>query len=97
MGSCFTEDDDLERCLRQVCQLFDVPQIINEPLGKQQIIDYYVANRISQVLYDRDGFFHFGISYDGKHKRGDLKEPARLVEKSFTTLMPGVCWSSHMV
>ncbi|MGD0171148.1 MAG: class I SAM-dependent methyltransferase [Halobacteriota archaeon] len=84
MGSGSKEDDDdLARRLRQVCQLFDVPQIINEPQGKQQIIDYYVATRIVQVLYDRDGFFHFGISYDGKHKRGDLKEPARLVEKYF--------------
>lgn len=82
MGSSSTEDDnDLARRLRQVSRLFDVLRIINEPQGKQQIIDYYKANRISQLLYDRDGFFHFGISYDGKQKRGDLKEPARLVEK----------------
>ncbi len=82
-------DDDLARRLRQVYRLFDVPRIINEPQGKQQIIDYYKANRISQLFYDRDGFFHFGISYDGKHKRGDLKEPARLVEKYFHDVEAG--------
>lgn len=75
--------DKLAQSLRQVSQLFDITRIINEHQGTQQIIDYYKANKISQLLYDRDGFFHFGISYDGKHKKGDLKEPARLVEDYF--------------
>lgn len=82
-------DDDLATSLRQVYQLFDVPRIINTHQGKQQIIDYYQANRISQLLYDRDGFFHFGISYDGKHKRGDLKEPAQLVERYLRNIDAG--------
>jgi len=89
MGYYSTNDDELARSLRQIYKLFDVARIIKEPQGKQQIIDYYVANRISQLLYDRDGFYHFGISYDGKHKRGDLKEPARLVEKYFCDVDAG--------
>jgi ubiquinone/menaquinone biosynthesis C-methylase UbiE len=28
-----------------------------------------------------EGFFHYGISYDGKHRKGDFKEQARIVEK----------------
>lgn len=82
MEYCRTENyDNLELYLKQVGQLFDIPRITNEPQGKLEIIHYYTKNRVAQLLYDRDGFFHFGISYDGKHKKDDLKEPARLVEK----------------
>jgi len=79
-------EDELGSLLWKVCRLFDVPKLINGTNSKQQIIDYYRTNKISQLLYDRDGFFHFGISYDGKHKRSDLKEPARLVESYFSTV-----------
>jgi arsenite methyltransferase len=74
-------NDNLELYLKQVDQLFVIPQIINEPQDKQRIITYYVTNKLIQLLYNWEGFFHFGISYDGKFKTDDLKEQARLVEK----------------
>ena len=65
----------------------DVPKLINGTNSKQQIIDYYRTNKISQLLYDRDRLlFHFGIGYYSKHKRSDFKEPARLVESYFSTV-----------
>lgn len=73
--------DNLELYLNQVDQLFDISRIINEPQGKTQIVNYYVKNSLPYRLgYSWDGFFHCGISYDGKHKRDDFNEQARMVE-----------------
>jgi ubiquinone/menaquinone biosynthesis C-methylase UbiE len=75
-------NDNLELYLKQIGQLFDIPRIINEPQGKQQIINYYVKNKLTyRLVHNWGGYFHFGISYDGKYKRGDLKEQARIVEQ----------------
>ncbi|HXY88792.1 MAG TPA: class I SAM-dependent methyltransferase [Candidatus Acidoferrales bacterium] len=76
-------NDNLELRLNQIGKIFDVPRIINEPRGKQQIINYYANGK----FFDRFGqpagkyFFHHGISYDGKHKKEDFEEQARIVER----------------
>ncbi|MGB8310240.1 MAG: class I SAM-dependent methyltransferase [Halobacteriota archaeon] len=74
-------DDDLELYLSQIGKIFDIPHIINEPQGKQQIIDYYVSGKFGLKLYSAEGFYHYGISYDGRYKKEDFKEQARIVEK----------------
>jgi ubiquinone/menaquinone biosynthesis C-methylase UbiE len=66
--------------------------MINEPREKQQIIDYYVKGKFGFILLSflggtqlkemgLEGFYHYGISYNGKHKKEDFKEQARIVEK----------------
>ncbi len=75
-------NDDLELRLKRIGVIFDIPSIINEPQGESQIINYYLkTKRAYRVLHSWEGFIHFGISYDGKHKRRDYKEPARVVEQ----------------
>ena len=74
-------DDDLELYLSQIGKIFDIPHIINEPQGKQQIIDYYVSGKFGLKLYSAEGFYHYGISYDGRYKKEDFKEQARIVER----------------
>ncbi len=73
-------NDSLELCLSQIGKIFDIPHIINEPQGKQQIIDY-CAKVKGFMLISLEGFYHCGISYDGKHKKEDFKEQARIVER----------------
>lgn len=75
------DDESLDTYLEHVGRLFDVPQIINERLEKPQILRYFVANRISQLLWSWDGFFHYGLSCDGKYEKDDLTEQARFVEE----------------
>ena len=73
--------DNLERYLKQIGAIFDISDIVNEPQEKQQIIDYYLMNKLTyRLFYNWEGFFHSGISYDGKRKRGDVKEQARICE-----------------
>ncbi len=75
-------NDNLELYLNQIGKIFDIPRIINEPQGEPQIINYYLrSKRAYRVLHSWEGFIHFGISYDGKHKRKDYKEQARIVER----------------
>jgi len=76
-------NDDLALYLKQIGQIFDIPRIINEPQEKQQIINYYVTTKFItyRLLNSWEGFLHFGISYDGKHKKGDFKKQARIVER----------------
>ena len=74
-------DDDLDLRLKRVGQLLDIPSIINEPQEYPQIINYCKKTKTQFRLYNWEGYVHFGISYDGKHKRSDLKEQARIVEK----------------
>jgi SAM-dependent methyltransferase len=74
-------DDDLELCLSQIDKIFDIPRIVNEPQGKQQIVDYYVKGKFLYMLASLKGFYHCGISYDGRHKKEDFKEQARIVER----------------
>jgi len=75
-------NDNLELYLSQIGRIFDIPRIINEPQGKQQITDYYVKGKFGFLLFfSAEGFYHYGISYDGKHKKEDFKEQARIVEK----------------
>ena len=74
--------DNLELYLKQVRQIFDIQSIINEPQEKPQIINYYTKNKVNyRFLHSWEGFIHFGISYDGKHKKDDFKEQARIVER----------------
>jgi ubiquinone/menaquinone biosynthesis C-methylase UbiE len=80
-NSSAIEDKSLETYLEQVGRLFDVPQIINEKLEKPQIVRYFVANRISQLVWSWEGFFHYGLSCDGKYQKDDLTGQARLVER----------------
>jgi len=77
-------NDDLELHLEKIGQLFDIPRIINEPQGNPQIINYYLINKLPYRFGNSwEGFMHCGISYDGKHKKGDLKEQARIIERYF--------------
>ena len=74
-------NDNLELFLSQIGKIFDIPHIINEPQGKQQIINYYDSSKFGLKLYSAQGFYHYGISYDGKHKKENFKEQARIVER----------------
>jgi arsenite methyltransferase len=70
--------DRLELYLKQIGKIFNISQIVNEPQEKPQIIDYYLMNKLTyRLFYNWEGFFHSGISYDGKRKKGDVKEQAR--------------------
>jgi len=74
-------DDDLDLRLKRVGRLLDIPSIINEQQENPQIINYCEKTKTQFRLYNWEGYKHFGISYDGKHKRSDLKEQARIVER----------------
>ena len=75
------QDDNLERYLAQIRKIFDIPSIIDAPHDKPQVIDYYLANKLSYRLgLNFEGFVHCGISYDGKSKKGDFREQARRVD-----------------
>jgi len=83
MGNQITEyTDNLEQYLIQVARLFDIQRIINEPQRNPQIINYYHNNAflIYRLFHNWEGFMHCGISYDGRHKKDDFKEQARIVE-----------------
>ena len=74
-------DDDLELRLNQIGKIFDIPRILNEPRGKPKIINYYENINFFYRAHSWEGFFHYGMSYDGKNKRDDFKEQARIVER----------------
>ncbi len=74
-------DDDLELCLKQIDELFDTQGMINQSLTTEHIVNYYTTNKLAQLLWSSKGFFHYGISYDGRYKKADLQEPARRVER----------------
>ena len=74
-------DDDLELRLNQISKIFDTSHILNEPRGEPLITKYYKNVNIFYWVHSREGFFHFGISYDGKHKRENFKEQAKIVER----------------
>jgi len=75
-------NDNLELYVKQVSDIFDVSRIIDAPQERSQIINYYLMNKLTYRLgYNWEGFLHFGISYDGKYKKEDCKEHARIVER----------------
>ena len=74
-------DDDLELRLNQIGKIFDIPRIIDEPRGKPKVISYYENINFFYRAHSWEGFFHYGMSYDGKNKRDDFKEQARIVER----------------
>jgi ubiquinone/menaquinone biosynthesis C-methylase UbiE len=76
------QNDNLQLYLRQIGAIFNVAKIVDEPQDVQHIVNYYRKMKFPLLLaYDRDGFYHYGISYDGKYKTDDLRESPRLVEK----------------
>jgi len=46
-----------------------------------QVVKYYKNVNLFYRVHSWEGFFHFGMSYDGKHKRDDFNEQARIVER----------------
>ena len=83
MDQAAEHTDNLELYLTQISRIFDVPRIINEPQGTPEIINYYHKNAflIYRLFHNWGGFIHCGISYDGRHKKEDLKEQAKIVER----------------
>ncbi len=74
--------DNLELYLKQIGEIFNISDIIEEPQEEPQILNYYWSNRLTYRLgHNWAGFFHSGISYDGVYKKDDLKEHARIVER----------------
>ena len=75
-------NDNLELYLKQIGAIFDVAKIVGEFQDVQHVVNYYRTMKFPLLLvYDRNGFYHYGISYDGKYKTDDLKASPRLVEK----------------
>jgi SAM-dependent methyltransferase len=83
IGDQITEyDDDLDLRLTRIGRLFDIPSIINEPQENPHIVNYFEKTKMMYRLsHSWQGYKHFGISYDGKHKREDFKEQERIVER----------------
>lgn len=81
LGHPVIEDaDKLESCLSQVGKVFDIPGILNGPQARPQIIHFYFTNRLTLLFYNWDGFFHYGISRNGKYQTDDHKAHARIIE-----------------
>ncbi len=75
-------DDDLELRLTRVGRLFDIPSIINEPQENPHAVNYFKKTKMMyRLVHSWAGYKHFGISYNGKHKRKDFKEQERIVER----------------
>ncbi len=75
-------DDDLDLYLARIGRILDIPSIINEPQEKPHVINYFEKTKtLYRIIHSWEGYLHFGISYDGKHKRSDFKEQARIVER----------------
>jgi len=74
--------DNLEPYLEEVRKIFDISRIVDASPAQPQVSDYYSVNRLTyRLFYSWEGFYHSGISYDGKRKKEDLKEQARIVEE----------------
>jgi len=74
--------DNLEQYLSPIEKIFDITHIINEPHRQQQINDYYFKGKFGfMLLVSIEGFYHYGVSYDGKHRKEDFKEQARIAER----------------
>ncbi|MGZ5561992.1 MAG: class I SAM-dependent methyltransferase [Halobacteriota archaeon] len=75
-------EDNLELYLKQIGEIFNISDIIDEPQEQPQIINYFLSNKLLYRLgHNWGGFYHSGISYDGAYKKDDLKEAARIVER----------------
>ncbi|MGA8071196.1 MAG: class I SAM-dependent methyltransferase [Halobacteriota archaeon] len=76
------QNDNLELYLGQIRKIFDTSRIIEAPRDKQQVVNYFLLNKLSYRLgFNWDGFIHCGISYDGKSKREDFRQQARMIER----------------
>ncbi len=71
---------DLELCISRMGNIFDLSKILSESQATSQISHFYLINRLALHFYKRGGFLHYGISYDGKYKKDDLNEYARIIE-----------------
>ena len=74
------DTDNLESCLSQVGKIFDIPSMLSGPQARPQIIHYYFINRLTLLFYNWGGFFHYGISRNGKYETDDHKAHARILE-----------------
>ena len=73
--------DNLELYLKQIGEIFNISDIIEEPQEEPQVVNYYLMNKLTyKFIHNWDGFLHSGISYDGSYKKDDVKEAARIVE-----------------
>lgn len=72
----------LEKNLAQVKEVFDIDRVLAVQPNQHYIARYYRLNKLAYSLFhDLGGFIHMGLSRDGKFKKEDLKEQAKLVAK----------------
>lgn len=78
---------DIGRKLDTISSVLDVDRLLSEDNSDEQIIDYYIKNRLPyRLFHNRKGYMHMGISYDGKHKDTDLEESLRQIDKVIASL-----------
>ena len=77
----------LKEKLSKLSKVFDLDEILNAPTDTKSVAKYYKVNKLAYtLLHSREGFVHLGISYDGKFKKSDLWEQAKIVEKYINDL-----------
>lgn len=67
--------------LAKLQTLFDFPKVLSTPIDILSVAKYYKVNALSYTLFHNKGFIHMGISRNGKHRKDDLLEQVKLIEK----------------
>ena len=90
-------NDNLELYLSQIGRIFDIPRIINEPQGKQQITDYYVKGKFGFLLFfSAEGFITTGLVMTGNIKRRILKSKQELLRSTSVIVTAKTYWNLHV-
>ncbi len=78
--------NSLDKKITKIRRIFNIDEVINLSLDKKYIQSYYKKNSWAYSLFhNRQDQIHMGISKDGKYKKDDLLEAARIVESYIKT------------
>ncbi|MBU4300687.1 class I SAM-dependent methyltransferase [archaeon] len=71
---------ELSEKLENICNVFNITQVLDLKINNKYIQKYYLVNRIPYSLFHSStDLIHMAISRDGLYKEDDLFEPARIV------------------
>ncbi len=71
----------MKKHLKDIDGVFDVEKLLGEKQDESAVKKYYLSTHLAYLmLHSPDGFMHMGISYGPTFRKGDLIEPANIVD-----------------
>jgi ubiquinone/menaquinone biosynthesis C-methylase UbiE len=89
MYKAITESNELDKYLQKIARIFNISDLLSQPINKENIVDYYVKSELGYKLFHSlYGSMHMALSFDGVLKNDDYFGQVAIVQNNINRTQP---------